>query len=66
MITKISYQIAWPMTLAPTYEAIKCETSIKPSIREEPAELLGTEHQCKDGSLPSIKRNVCESVEMFY
>ncbi len=53
------------MTLAPTYEAIKPETSGKPSIREKPAELLSTGHQCKDGSLPSIKRNVCESVEMF-
>jgi hypothetical protein len=54
------------MTLTPTYEAIKRETSGKSSIREKPAELLGTGHQCKDGSLPSIKRNVCESVEMFY
>jgi hypothetical protein len=54
------------MTLAPMYEAIKRETSRKPSIREKPAELLGTGHQCKDGSLPSIKRNVNESVEMFY
>jgi hypothetical protein len=66
IIAKISYQIAWPMTLAPTYEAIKCETSGKSSIREKPAELLGTGHQCKDGLLPSIKRNFCESVEMFY
>jgi hypothetical protein len=54
------------MTLAPTYEAIKRETSRKPSIREKPAELLGTGHHCKDGLLPSIKRNVCKSVEMFY
>jgi hypothetical protein len=54
------------MTLAPLYEAIKRETSRKPSIKEKPAELLGTGHQCKDGLLPSIKRNVCESVEMFY
>ncbi len=54
------------MTLAPTYGAIKHETSRKTSIREKPAELLGTGHQCKDGSLPSIKRNVCESAEMFY
>jgi hypothetical protein len=54
------------MTLAPTNEKIKRETSRKPSIREKPAELLGTGHQCKDGSLPSTKRNVCESVEMFY
>jgi hypothetical protein len=54
------------MTLTPTYEDIKHETSGKPSIREKPAELLGTGHQCKDGLLPSIKRNVCESVEMVY
>ncbi len=54
------------MTLTPTYEAIKCKTSGKPSIRAKPAELLGTGHQCKDGSLPSIKHNVFESVEMFY
>ena len=46
------------MTLAPMYEATKCETSGKPSIREKPAELLGTGHQCKDGLLPSIKHNV--------
>jgi hypothetical protein len=54
------------MTLAPTYEAIERETSRKPSIRKQPAELLDTGHQCKAGLLPSIKRNVCESVEMFY
>jgi hypothetical protein len=54
------------MTLAPTYEAIKRETSEKPSIKEKPTELLGTGQQCKDGLLPSIKRNVCENVEMFY
>ncbi len=54
------------MTLAPMYETIKCETSRKPSIKEKSADLLGTGHQCKDGLLPSIKRNVCESVEMFH
>jgi hypothetical protein len=54
------------MTLAPTYEAIKRETSGKPSIREKPAELLGIGHQCMDGLLPSIKHNVCKSMEMFY
>jgi hypothetical protein len=54
------------MTLAPRNEAIKRETSRKPSIREKPAELLGTGYQCKDSSLPSIEHNVCESVEMFY
>ncbi len=53
------------MTLAPMYEAIKCETSRKPSIREKPAEFLGTGHQWKDGLLQSIKRNIYESVEMF-
>jgi hypothetical protein len=37
------------MTLAATYEANKCETSRKPSIKKKPAELLGTGHQCKDG-----------------
>jgi hypothetical protein len=54
------------MTLAPMNEAIKRATSGKPSIREKPAEFWGTGHQCKDGSLPSIKHNVCEIVEMFY
>jgi hypothetical protein len=54
------------MTLAPTYEDIKRETIRKPLIREKPTEFLGTEHQCKDGLFPSIKRNFCESVEMFY
>ncbi len=54
------------MTLAPTYEAIRHETSGKPSIREKYAEFLGTRHQCRDGLLPSIKQNIYESVEMFY
>jgi hypothetical protein len=54
------------MTLAPMYEAIKHETSRKPSIREKPAELLGTGHQCEDGLLPSIKHNDYESVELIY
>jgi hypothetical protein len=54
------------MTLAPTYEAIKCKTRGKPSLWEKSAEFLGTGHQCKDGLLPSIKRNICESVEMLY
>ena len=66
IIAKISYQIAWPMTLTPTYETIKGETSGKPSIREKPAEFLGTGHPCKDCLLPSIMRNIYESVEMFY
>ena len=54
------------MTLAPMYEAIKRETSRKPSIRKKPAEFLGTVHQCKDGLLPTIKHNIYESVEIFY
>jgi hypothetical protein len=62
---KISYRIAWPMTLAPMYEAIKRETNRNPSIREKSAEFLGTGHQCKDGLLPSIKCNNYESVDMF-
>ncbi len=62
----MSYQIAWPMTLTPTNEAIKRKTSGTPLIREKPAEFLGTGHQCKDGLLSSNKRNDCESVEMFY
>ncbi len=33
---------------------------------KKPAEFLGTGHQFKDGLSPSIKRNICESVEMFY
>jgi hypothetical protein len=54
------------MTLAPTYEAIRGhDSSKKPSIREKPAEFLGTGHQFKDGSLPSIKGDICESVKMF-
>jgi hypothetical protein len=64
-IAKISYHIAWPMTLAPTYEAIERETSGKPSIREKSAKLLGTGHQCKDSLLQLINHNVCESVKMF-
>jgi hypothetical protein len=54
------------MTLAPMYEAIRHETSGKPSIREKPAEFLSTGHQCKDGLLPSIKHNIYENVEMIY
>jgi hypothetical protein len=54
------------MTLAPMNEAIKCKTSGKPSIREKPTEFLGTGHQCKDGLLPSIKKNIYESVEIFH
>ncbi len=46
------------MTFAPMYEALKHETSEKLSIREKPAEFLDSGHQCKDGLLPSIKRNI--------
>ncbi len=53
------------MTHAPTYEAIRCETSRKPSLREKSAAFMGTGHQCKDGLLPSIKHNIYESVEIF-
>jgi hypothetical protein len=49
IIAEISYQISWPMSLALTYEAIRCETSGKPLTREKPAEFLDTGHQCKDG-----------------
>jgi hypothetical protein len=50
------------MTLAPTYEAIRHETSGKPSI-----EFLGTGHQCMDGLLLSIYCNIYEeSVAMIY
>jgi hypothetical protein len=44
---------------------VKLVASRKSLIREKPAELLGTGHQCKDGLLPSIKHNIYESVEMF-
>ncbi len=30
ILAKISYQIEWPMSLAPTYEAIRRKTSGKP------------------------------------
>jgi hypothetical protein len=51
------------MSLAPMYEAIRHETSGKPLMREKPAEVLGTGHQCKDGSIPlSI---MFESAETF-
>jgi hypothetical protein len=37
------------MSLAPMYEAIRHETSRKPLMMKKPAEVLGSEHQCKDG-----------------
>jgi hypothetical protein len=62
-MAKISYQISWPMSLAPTYEAIRRETSKKPLMREKPADFWGTGHQYQYGLIPlSI---IFESVEMF-
>ena len=51
------------MSLAPTYEAIKREISGKPIFREKNCWSLGTGQECKDGLLPSSKRNF-ESMEM--
>jgi hypothetical protein len=42
------------MTLVPTYEVTKRETSGKPLMREKPAEFLGTGHQHKDGLLDAL------------
>ena len=33
--------------------------------KKKPAEFLGTGQECKDGLLPSFKRNICESLEMY-
>ena len=52
------------MSLAPTYEAIKREISGKPQGEKKPAEFLGTGQECKDGLLPFVKRNICESLKM--
>ncbi len=52
------------MSLAPTYEAIKRETSRKLLMREKPAEFLGTGHQCKDGYCYELSV-IFESVETF-
>ncbi len=52
------------MSLAPTYEAIRCETSGKPVMREKPAKFLGTGHQCKDGYRHQLSV-IFESVETF-
>jgi hypothetical protein len=40
------------MSLALTYEAIRRETSGKPSMREKPAEFWGTRHQYHYGLIP--------------
>jgi len=54
------------MSLAPTYEAIKREISGKPyEGKKILLSCLGTGQECKDGLLPSFKRNICESLEMY-
>jgi hypothetical protein len=50
------------MSLTPTYEAIRRETSQKPVMREKPAEFWGTGHQCKDGCCHQLSV-IFESVE---
>ncbi len=50
------------MSLAPTYEAIRRETSGKPLLREKSAEFLGTGHQCKDDYCHQLSV-IFESVE---
>ncbi len=52
------------MSLAPTYEAIRHETSGKPVMREKPAEFLGTGHHSKDGYCHQLSI-IFESVETF-
>ena len=52
------------MSLAPTYEAIRRETSRKPLMREKHAEFLGTGHQCKDDYWHQLSV-IFESVETF-
>ena len=52
------------MSLAPTHEAIRRETSGKPLLREKPAEFLGTGHQCKDDYCHQLSV-IFESVEML-
>ncbi len=52
------------MSLAPTYEAIRCETSGKPLMREKSAEFLGIGHKCKDDYCHQLSV-IFESVEML-
>ncbi len=52
------------MSLAPTYEAIRHETSGKPLKREKPAEFWGVGHQCNDGYCHQSSV-IFESVETF-
>ncbi len=64
IFAKYLFQIEWPMSLAPMYEAIKREISGKPQVGNKPAEFLGTGQECKNGLLRFFKRNICESSEM--
>jgi hypothetical protein len=52
------------MTLAPTYDAIRRETSGKPLMREKPTKVLGTGHQCKDDYCHQLSV-IFESFETF-
>jgi hypothetical protein len=52
------------MSLAPTYKAIRHETSGKLLMREKPAEFWGTGHQCKDSYCHQLSV-IFESVETF-
>jgi hypothetical protein len=52
------------MSLVPTYEAIRRETSGKPLKREKTAEFLDIGHQCKDGYCHQLSI-MFESVETF-
>jgi hypothetical protein len=44
-------------------------SSVKPAenlyLGKKPAWFLGTGQECKDGLLPSLKRNICESLELL-
>jgi hypothetical protein len=50
------------MSLAPTHEAIRRETSGKPLLREKPAKFWGTGYQCKDDYCHQLSV-IFESVE---
>jgi hypothetical protein len=52
------------MSLAPTHEAIRRETSREPLMREKPAEFWGTGHQFKDDYCHQLSE-IFESVETF-
>ncbi len=55
IIAKISYQIVWPMSLAPTNEAIKGETSGKPLFRRNIAQFWGPGQPVQGWFSPSEK-----------